>query len=98
MRRDASREACFLGPRALIHVPIDAKCGLEGDESGIQRTAANRQRGNSVVTGKHEGNECVVVVSHPAASLGEVIVLYLTYLRLRALSLDNIDVINGSSY
>lgn len=28
-------ETRFLGPRALIHVHINAKCGLEGDESGL---------------------------------------------------------------
>lgn len=35
-----------------------------------QRTVGG---GNSAVTGKHEGNECVGIVSHPAASLDEVI-------------------------
>lgn len=49
-------EACFLGPRALIHVYIDAKSGLEGDESGLdQRTAENRQEATVSLPGNTRG-------------------------------------------
>lgn len=101
------RNGICAGTQAGKHVSSDRgrsfMCPLTPNAASRETNQASKEpqrtaRGNSVVTGKHEGNECVVVVSHPAASLGEVIILYLTYLRLRALSLDNIDVINGSSY
>lgn len=60
VRQDGStqkrEEACFLGPRALIHVHIDAECGLGGDESGLdQRTAENRREATVSLPGNTRG-------------------------------------------
>lgn len=42
--------------RSLIHVHIDAKCGLEGDESGMgQRTAENRRKATMSLPGNTRG-------------------------------------------
>ncbi|KFY47581.1 hypothetical protein V496_10553 [Pseudogymnoascus sp. VKM F-4515 (FW-2607)] len=60
VRHDGStqerKEACFLGPRALIHAHIDVECRLEGDESGLdQRIAENHREATVSLPGNTRG-------------------------------------------